>query len=143
MKCKVIIDKKREQEVIIYAHERTKYVKEIEQFINSCDFDLIGYDGKNTLMLNPSEVCCFIVEKNKVYALTENEKLQLKQRLYQLEDNLGNIFVKINQSCLGNIKMIDRFDASVSGALLVRFKNGYTDYVSRRQLKEVKERLGF
>lgn len=142
MKCRVIIDKEREQEVIIYAHERTRQVEEIEHLIRNCDFELTGYRGKNTVMLNPLQVCCFTVEDNKVYALTDNEKLQLKVRLYQLEEELGDSFVKINQSCIGNIKMIDRFDASISGTLLVKFKNGHTDYVSRRQLKTVKERLG-
>ena len=41
-----------------------------------------------------------------------------------------------------NIDKIKRFDASLSGFLLVTLKNGYSDYVSRRNLKNVKERLG-
>ena len=40
------------------------------------------------------------------------------------------------------IKKIKKFDTSVSGMLTVTFKNGYRDYVSRRNLKSVKERLG-
>ena len=55
---------------------------------------------------------------------------------------LGTDFIKINQSCIANIRQIQRFDTSFSGTLRVIFKNGYTDYVSRRQLKAVKERLG-
>ena len=85
---------------------------------------------------------CFSVEDNRVYAVTEKEKLQLKIRLYQVEEMADKGFVKINQSCVANIRHIKRFDASVSGTLRVVFKNGYTDYVSRRQLKTVKERLG-
>jgi len=68
---------------------------------------------------------------------------RLNHRLYQLEERLGTRFLKINQSCLANIQQIQRFDASLAGALLVIFKNGYRDYVSRRQLKTVKERMGF
>ena len=55
---------------------------------------------------------------------------------------LGEGFVKINQSCIANTKKILRFSASISGALQVTFKNGYRDYVSRRQLKTVKKRMG-
>ena len=54
----------------------------------------------------------------------------------------GSDFVKLNQSCIVNIKKIECFDASLGGALKVTLKNGYRDYVSRRQLKAVKERLG-
>ena len=38
--------------------------------------------------------------------------------------------------------MIDRFNASIGETLLVIFKSGYKDYVSRRQIKNVKERMG-
>ena len=77
-----------------------------------------------------------------MFALTEKGKYRLKSRLYQLEKNLNDNFVKINQSCIANIKKIEKFKASVGGALMVIFKNGYEDYVSRRNLKNVKERLG-
>jgi len=40
-------------------------------------------------------------------------------------------------------ELIKKFDVSFGGALTVIFKNGYTDYVSRRQMKIVKERIGF
>ncbi len=142
MKCKTIIDKNREEEVIIYAHERNETVESIERIVSSTQLELIGYSGKSAVKLEWSEVYCFSVEDNRVYAVTEKEKLQLKIRLYQVEEMADKGFVKINQSCVANIKHIKRFDASVSGTLRVIFKNGYTEYVSRRQLKTVKERLG-
>ena len=142
MKCKTVIDKSREEEVIIYAHERNETVEAIEKLILRSGFELIGYSGKSAVKLEWSEVYCFTVEENRVYAVTETEKLQLKHRLYQVEEFADEGFVKINQSCVANIRHIKRFDASISGTLRVVFKNGYTDYVSRRQLKTVKERLG-
>ena len=77
-----------------------------------------------------------------IYALTKDEKYKLKQRLYVLEEMLNRDFIKINQSCIVNVKKIQRFDASFSGAMSVVLKNGYKDYISRRQLKNVKERIG-
>ncbi|MBQ3497749.1 MAG: LytTR family transcriptional regulator [Clostridia bacterium] len=142
MKCKTVIDKNREEEVIIYAHERNETVESIERIVSSTQLELIGYSGKSAVRLKQAEVYCFTVEDNKVYAITECEKLQVKLRLYQIEDIADDSFVKINQSCIANVSQIKRFDASVSGTLRVMFKNGYTDYVSRRQLKPVKERLG-
>jgi DNA-binding LytR/AlgR family response regulator len=82
------------------------------------------------------------VEAGKVYAMTLNHKWQLKGRLYQVEELLPSSFVKINQSCLANIRKIQRFQSTIGGTLQVVFENGYVDYVSRRQLKTVKERLG-
>ena len=67
----------------------------------------------------------------------------IKERLYTVENTVGDSFIKINQSCIVNIDKIERFEASFSGALTVVLKNGYKDYISRRQLKIVKERIGF
>ena len=142
MKLRIVIDKNRDEQILIYAHEKTALICEIEQLVNNDSFDLTGYGETETVKLNLNEICCFITEENKVYALTEKGKYRLRSRLYQIEQNLNDNFVKINQSCIANIKKIDKFKASVGGALTVIFKNGYEDYVSRRNLKNVKERLG-
>ncbi len=142
MKLRINIDKTKEEEIIVFAHERTRLVDEIERLVSDNAFDLIGYCERETKALLPSDIHCFTVEENKVYALTDNGKYFVKSRLYRLEEELSNNFVKINQSCLANVRKIERFDASVSGALTVRFKNGFVDYVSRRNLKKVKERFG-
>ena len=94
------------------------------------------------MKLTLADVCCFSIIDGRVYAVCGNNQYLLKERLYTLEEKLPENFVKIHQSCLANIKQMERFDTSISGTLKIRFKNGYTDYVSRRQLKLIKERLG-
>ena len=143
MKCKVFIDKNHEEEVVIYSHQRNSLVEKIESLVNSQEIEITGYKEQETVKLDLSEIFCFICEENKIYALTEKERFKIKLRLYQLEEKLPRNFVKLNQSCIGNVKKIQRFNASFGGSLSVEFKNGYKDYVSRRQLKIVKERFGF
>ena len=143
MKYTIIIDKNREEEVIVYAKEKSLLTDEIERLLKENRLELIGYDKNGEgVKLTADEVYCFTVEDNKIFAITEKDKLRIKNRLYQLEEFLPEYFVKINQSCVANIRKIARFDTSVSGTLLIKFKNGYKDYVSRRQMKAVKERLG-
>ena len=141
MDIKIIIDKNRNEEIIIYAHEKTELINEIEKIVHQSNKELIGYKETVAKKLNLFDVNCFISESNKVFALT-NEKLQVKLRLYQVEELLDENYVKINQSCIANIRQIERVEATFSGALSVIFKNGYKDYISRRNLKNVKERLG-
>ncbi len=143
MKCKVFIDKNHEEEVIIYSHQRNALVEQLESLVNAQEVEIIGYKEQETVKLDLSDIFCFICENNKVYAITEKEKYKIKLRLYQLEERLPQNFVKLNQSCLGNISKIKRFKASFGGSLSVEFKNGYMDCVSRRQMKIVKERFGF
>ena len=143
MKYTIIIDKNREEEVIVYAKEKSTLTDEIERLVSDNNIELIGYDKNGEgVKLTADEVYCFTAEDNKIFAITEKDKLRIKNRLYQLEGFLPEYFVKINQSCVANIRKVARFDTSVSGTLLIKFKNGYKDYVSRRQMKAVKERLG-
>ncbi len=142
MKFRFLIDKNREEEVIVYAHKKTKLVESIENIVKENNFELIGYADREAVKLDLADVYCFTVENNKIYAVCENEKYLLKSRLYQVEENLSENFIKINQSCIANIRKIRKFDASFSGTLTVIFKNGYKDFVSRRNVKNVKERLG-
>ena len=141
MKLKIFVDKTKEEEILIYVHEKNGLVEEIERLVSENNFELIGYKDNEAQKLSLLEVNCFICENNKVFALTE-EKLAVRLRLYQIEDLLDDNFVRINQSCIANIRKIEKTQADFSGALTVVFKNGYRDYISRRNLKKVKERLG-
>lgn len=143
VKLTTVIDKDREEEVIIYLHEENEISQKIEELISQSQAELIGYTDNSVTILQPKDIYCFTVENNKIFALTEKERYRLKQRLYVLEETLGDDFLKINQSCIVNIKAIRQFDVSLGGSLMILLKNGYRDYVSRRQLKTVKERIGF
>ena len=142
MKCTTIIDKDREEEVIIYLHEENKLSAQIETLVSEKETRLIGYDGDEMFNLLPEEINCFISEDSKVFALLDNRRVRVKFRLYEIEEVFDTGFVKINQSCIANISKMKKFDVSLGGALRVEFKNGYRDYVSRRQMRAVKERLG-
>ena len=142
MKFTVILNSEREDEVIVYAKEKNSLVKSIEELVNGADNYFTVQNERGIKRITEKEAYCFYIEDKKVYALTEKEKLLLRMRLYSIEEKLSEDFIKINQSTVINIKKIQRFDVSVTGTLKVIMKNGYTDYVSRRRIKNVKERLG-
>ena len=141
MKFTFFADDKRE-EVIVYSKEETQIVNRIREIAEGCTLNLIGYIENEKVILDIDSVYCFIVENSKVYALTHDKRYKLRSRLYQIEETLPDYFLKLNQSCVANINFIDRFSATISTSLIVRFKNGYEEYISRRQLKTVKERMG-
>ena len=145
MKYTLHIDKEREEEIIIHAHEKSPLVNEIERLINTEKVGtppIVGYIGNDIIEIDPREVYCFFIEGKKLFASLKRGDALIKKRLYEIEDRLGADFVKINQSTLANMKLIDRFSVSIGASLTVHFKNGRKDYVSRRQMKVVKERLG-
>ena len=143
MKCFTFINSDEEEKVIIYAKEKTSLVEEIEKLVAATGVTLTGTLDETSILINPADVTCFVVESGKIFALINDKKYQLKERLYQLEDMPFNeFFVKLNQSCFANIKKIKEFKSSIGGSIMVVFQNGYVDYISRRELKNVKERIG-
>ena len=142
MKCTVILDKTREEEIVIYAHQKNEMIFEIERMAQEKPLQMTGFLNEEIVRLEPQDIYCFTVEGGRLYAIGESEKYLIKARLYNIEEILDKNFIKINQSSIANVKKIQKFDASISGTLKVIFKNGHTDYVSRRNIKNVKERLG-
>jgi len=143
MKFRLIIDEKCEEEVVVYAKKASAFTEELESFVKSNTPEILGYGEGSIVRLSPADVYAFAVEDGKVFAHTAGEKLLVPKRLYRIEELAGERFVKINQSCIVNVAGIERFEATFGGSLMVVMKNGYRDYVSRRQMKTVKERIGF
>lgn len=142
MKCQIIVDKEAEERAVIYTHSVNERIEAIKRFIEGESAELVGYSGKNILPIDPKEVSAFITESGSVYAIVGGERLLIKERLYSLEASLGSDYIRINQSCLANRRQIERFEATISASLAVIFRDGYRDFVSRRQMKYVKERMG-
>ena len=145
MKYTLNIDEEREEEIIVYAHSKTKLIESLERLINEEKLStppIIGYLDDSIMEISEDEVHCFFIEGKRLYASLDCGKALIKRRLYEIEGMLGDDFIKINQSTIANVKKIERFSVSIGASLTVHFKNGKRDYVSRRQVKAVKERLG-
>lgn len=142
MKCKTLIDPSREEEVLIYAHSRTARVEEIERFVGGVGVSLYGQDGSGLVRLEVGAVDRFVTEAGRVMAVVGGRRYRMRERLFELEAMLPDGFVRINQSSIARIGAMTRFDVTIGGSLRVSFRNGEWDYISRRQLKSVKERLG-
>ncbi len=142
MKCYTYIKEDEEERVLIYAHDRTRLVDDIESLVLSSGIDLTGSYDNEIIKIDINDVVCFISENNKVYALVGDKKYQIKYRLYQIEELNLNIFIKVNQSCLANKTKIKRFESTIGGSLKVVFNNEYVDFIARRELKNVKKRMG-
>ena len=142
MKFKLIIDKEKDEEVVITARQRTALIDEIETLISKHTDRIPGYTEDDIKMLSISEIECVTVLDGKTYAIdSKNRRYRLKQRLYELEGALPSSFIRINKSTLANEARLDRFAVTYAGSVDAVFKCGYTEYVSRRCFAQIKRRL--
>ena len=142
MQFKLIIDQEKDEEVVITAHKRNTLIDEIEALISKHTDRIPGYTEDDIKMLSVSEIECITVLDGKTYAIdTKNCRYRLKQRLYELEQQLPSSFIRINKSSLANETRLDRFAVTIAGSVDAVFKCGYREYVSRRCFAQIKRRL--
>ena len=142
MKFRLIIDPEKDEEVVVTAHRRSALIDELEALISNHADRIAGYTEDDIKMLPIGEIECITVLDGKTYAIdAQNRRFRLKQRLYELEQQLPSSFIRINKSTLANEGKIQRFTTTFSGAVDAVFRCGYREYVSRRCFSQIKRRL--
>lgn len=146
MKFNLIITKE-EESITLCVHKRTPLTDKIEELVNNDELtidgiNINGYLDKDIVPLKLEKISRFYAEDDKCYASVDNKTYQIRKRLYQIEEILPSYFIRINKSSIININFIKRFNTSWTANVFVELKDGVKDYISRRQLKNVKERLG-
>ncbi len=134
-----------EEKVCAYSKERTPLIDKIENLCQEKKIqakNLFGYLEKDIVFLNLDEISYISIEDEKTIARIGKRKYQIKEKISSLEEMLGKDFIQINRYALVNIHHIARFDTSWNGNLVVYLNDGTRDFVSRRRIRSLKERIG-
>ncbi|MFN2340142.1 MAG: LytTR family DNA-binding domain-containing protein [Halanaerobium sp.] len=104
---------------------------------------LIGQLDENYEILNYKEIILFEAQNSIIYARANNKKYRLKDKLYQLEEELAaEGFVRINRSEIVNIIHIREIVPWFNGRLLLKLDYTKEVEVSRSYAGDFKEYLG-
>ena len=144
MKIEIQIDSNiKEDKIVIYAKEITEEIQKIVKNLENEPIDVItGIYDEKIYILKPSEINYFYSENQKILAKTLDKSVQVKLKLYEIEDMFKNKgFIRISNSVIANINKIENIEMSFNGVMCIRFKNGDKEYSSRRYVKKIKESL--
>lgn len=72
----------------------------------------------------------------------QNERYVLNKPLYELEEILGNHFIRISKSAIINFRRIHHVEAAFNGTMEVVMHNGTEETITRSYKRQFKERLG-
>lgn len=130
-------------EIVVNTSKFTKEVGEIietlQQITSRID-SIIGKKGNEISVINIDEIICFYSSEQNNYCKTDKGEFVIKQKLYELEESLPkNDFIRISNSTIINIKFVKCFDVSMIGNILVKFKDGTSEYVSKRRVSRCYE----
>lgn len=133
-----------EPKIVVYAASMSEEVSQILSRLSDEEPQMISgiRDGKLEV-LEPEQLIRVYANAGKVFASTAKGEYLLRLRLYEAQKRLdARRFVRISNSEIVNLKMVDHFDLSFSGTICVRLTDGTTTYVSRRYVSKIRKKLG-
>lgn len=103
---------------------------------------MVLYEG-NMTSLNLEEILYIESVDRKCFVYTADRIYESYSKLYELEQQLEQyMFVRINKSCVINLKKIDSIKTYFDRRLLVTMSNNEQLIVSRMYAEKIKELLG-
>lgn len=127
---------------VIYTDRITPEIQRALDILQAKDAPVLAERNGRTFLLAGPEICMVRVEGGETRLYTEKEEFSTRKRLYELLDQLGGGFMQISKSCIVNLSCVESVEAGFGGGLLLKMKNGLSDYVSRKYLPDLKNYLG-
>ena len=145
MQVEIKIDSTYEEAKIIIL--TSKMTDEISMLVKRISEEvpqvLSGFRNDILEVLEQSEILRIYAAAGKVFAKTIDGEYTLRLRLYELEERLDkNLFVRISNSEIINLKKVRKFDLSFTGTICVYLSDGTVTYASRRYVNKIKQVLG-
>ncbi len=133
-----------EPKVVVHTNRMTEEVEMLLKKLTEVTPQILtGFRGDAVEILEPTELIRIYANQGKIFAVTEAGEYTLRLRLYELEERIDkNVFVRISNSEIINLKKVKGFDLSFTGTICVKLSNGSVTYVSRRYVAKIKKVLG-
>lgn len=144
MKVNIEVDEKYEETSITIR--TNKWTEELDHLVKIIQMNepkrIFGVVDEQTILLKPSEIDYVYAENRKVYAAVGKKRYEIKMKLFEVEEILAaQHFMRFSKSVIGNLNNIARFELSFNGNLCVHFQSGNKEYITRKYVSSIKERL--
>ena len=131
----------KEIRALVIARERNAEVEALMRRIQS-PLKIAAYSERGEVLLEMDEVIRIYTQQRRVFLDSERGTFALRSRLYELEEQLGDGFVRISNGEIVNRGCILSLDFSLTGTIRLSLKGGIETYVSRRYVARIKKTFG-
>mgnify|MGYP003293567764 CR=1 FL=1 len=100
------------------------------------------YKDSTIVLQDYSDILYFESVDDRVFAYTENQVYESRQKLYQLEEELPSEFLRANKAVIVNVNKIENLSPDFSGRIDASLSNGCQVIFSRMYVPVLKKYLG-
>ena len=142
MDIKIVEDIKSTLQIVIKCKKIDDEIKRLKNHIELFDKKLYAKKDNKMFFVNSSDILYFDSVDNRTFLYTEDDVMEIKQRLYELEVSLSDKdFVRISKSQIVNINKIRSLKPELNRTILATMSNGEQLYISRKSVKVIRDML--
>ncbi|MGH4138750.1 LytTR family DNA-binding domain-containing protein [Clostridium sp.] len=131
-------------EIVICCLIENKNINKIKEYAENMDLSMGVFDEKEKVLIYPEEVFYIESVDKKTFVYLERKVVESSLRLYEIEEKYkGLTFFRATKSTIINTRYIRKIVPMLNRNLLVTLKNNDKVTISRRNIKEFKEILGW
>lgn len=139
-----VISEEQEERAELFIRKEDKEIRELVRYLEMEQFRqgiLICQKGKDICRLHMRAIYYIESLQEIQYIHTEKEVYTTKQRLYLLERELPEGFVRISKSVILNMEKVKEYRPVMGGMMMAELANGEKTYISRKYLKELRKKI--
>jgi len=138
-----ILENESKLQVLIKCKQVDERINRLKAHIELFDNKIQAKEENEYRMVNAMEILYFESVDERVFLYTEEAVMEVKQRLYELEEILSEKdFIRISKSQIVNINKIKALKPEINRTIMATMCNGEQLYVSRKYVKEFRALLG-
>ena len=142
MDIQIVEHLKETLQVVIKCRQIDDEVIRLKCHIELFDRKLQAKKDGEWYLINSSDVLYFESVDNRTFLYTEDEIMEVKQRLYELEMSLSDKdFIRISKSQIVNINKIRSLKPELNRTILATMCNGEQLYISRKYVQAIRNIL--
>ena len=137
-----ILENENNLQVLIKCKQADEQVKRLKAHIELFENKIQAKQENGYCFVNALDVYYFESVDDRVFLYTEDNVMEVKQRLYALEELLPKQdFIRISKSQIVNINKIKALKPELNRTILATMCNGEQLYISRKYVKEFRSLL--
>ncbi len=138
------VEEKKQEEVRIRLLKGDASAEALREYVELENWRIVSLPGRKDgeLCRIKSSDILYIDSVNEVqYLHTQNGVYETRERLYQLERMLPVTFLRISRAVIYNRERAVGYRPLLNGMMEVLMENGESVYISRRYLRDVRDKL--
>ena len=145
MKVKIqMIPESEEERAELLVHKKDSSIERLADYIEMEAYHsvvILCGNGDDIYRVPCTDIYYIETGYDKRLVHVENAVFVSEMRLYELENILPPCFIRISKSAILNINKVASYKPLLNGMMSVKLVNGEVTYISRKYLKEVRNRI--